>query len=96
MDTAGEHFKHGKDHYYNNEFEDAAIEFEQAIRLDCQNKDYFYWCGLAYYENEDYEEVAIKVPDTNIAYMDNLTYYVEKKYYIFNNIFNSNNLFSSI
>ena len=42
------------------------------------------------------ENVAIKVPDTNIAYMDNLTYYVEKKYYIFNNIFNSNNLFSSI
>ncbi len=47
-------------------------------------------------QNEDYEEVAIKVPDTNIAYMDNLTYYVEKKYYIFNNIFNSNNLFSGI
>ena len=42
------------------------------------------------------ENVAIKVPDTNIAYMDNLIYYVEKKYYIFNNIFNSNNLFSSI
>ena len=42
------------------------------------------------------ENVAIKVPDTNIASMDNLTYYVEKKYYIFNNIFNSNNLFSSI
>ena len=42
------------------------------------------------------ENVAIKVPDTNIAYMDNLTYYVEKKYYIFNNIFNSNNLFSGI
>ena len=42
------------------------------------------------------ENVAIKVPDTNIAYMDNLTYYVEKKYYIFNNIFNNNNLFSSI
>ena len=50
-------------------------------------------------QNEDESEnenVAIKVPDTNIAYMDNLTYYVEKKYYIFNNIFNSNNLFSSI
>ena len=50
-------------------------------------------------QNEDESEnenVAIKVPDTNIAYMDNLTYYVEKKYYIFNNIFNSNNLFSGI
>ena len=52
MDTAGEHFKQGKDYYYNNEFEDAAIEFEHAIRLDRQNEDYFYWCGLAYYEND--------------------------------------------
>ena len=42
------------------------------------------------------ENVVIKVPDTNITYMDNLIYYVEKKYYIFNNLFNSNNLFSSI
>ncbi len=42
MDTAGEHFKQGKDYYYNNEFEDAAIEFEHAIRLDRQNEDYFY------------------------------------------------------
>lgn len=43
----------------------------------------------------DSEEIAVEVPDTNIAYMDNLTYYVEKKYYIINCIFN-NNLFNSI
>ena len=47
-------------------------------------------------QNEaDSEEIAVEVPDTNIAYMDNLTYYVEKKYYIINCIFN-NNLFNSI
>lgn len=43
----------------------------------------------------DSEEIAVEVPDTNITYMDNLTYYVEKKYYIINHIFN-NNLFNSI
>lgn len=43
----------------------------------------------------DSEEIAVEVPDTNITYMDNLTYYVEKKYYIINRIFN-NNLFNSI
>lgn len=46
-------------------------------------------------QNEiDNEEIAIKVPNTNITYMDNLIYYVEKKYYIFNNIYS--NLFGSI
>lgn len=88
MDTAGEHFKQGKDHYYNNEFEDAAIEFEHAIRLDRQNKDYFYWCGLAYYENEDYDEAiekfkkAIELDNTNedFYYQCGLAYYKNENY----------------
>lgn len=88
MDTAGEHFKQGKDYYYNNEFEDAAIEFEHAIRLDRQNEDYFYWCGLAYYENEDYEEAiekfkkAIEIDDTNedFYYQCGLAYYKNEDY----------------
>ena len=88
MDTAGEHFKQGKDYYYNNEFEDAAMEFEHAIRLERQNEDYFYWCGLAYYENEDYEEAiekfkkAIEIDDTNedFYYQCGLAYYKNEDY----------------
>ena len=79
----------------NYEINNGKLTYKYFVKLPEDNESYIEEPIITTPLENPNTEIIIAIPDTNITFMDNLTYYVEKKYYIFNNIGNYN-LFTSI
>ena len=79
----------------NYEINNGKLTYKYFVKLPEDDESYGEEPIITTPLEDPNTEIIIAIPDTNITFMDNLTYYVEKKYYIFNNIGNYN-LFTSI
>lgn len=54
--AAQEHFKTGQDLYFKHDYKSAIKEFEEAIAIDPENADAYYYLGYSYYKLKDMEK----------------------------------------